>query len=347
LAQGLNPQLSNPGDPWQRLMNYPLLWLDIARALHWEDERCYLASVGVALLSFLGCCALILRRAPSPWTLAIAFSSASLLAVERGNNDTIMFTLAYVAAMSPAGLGVAALLIATALKLYPVLALPGWLLGWRVRRPGSIVALTGVALVAWQLWPEWPAIQAGTPTAPTMSYGAASISATLATVGRAIPAHWISGALLGLTALWCLSPGRLRPQFQNEPDATTERLFLMGAGVYVGSFLLSSNWDYRLIFLLFCLPHLSHLRLSAWRHVISLGMLVAMNQIPLTRWLGKPGGGLNLAAKSALFLALSTLLVDIARQRLRAKRTARVTESATPPTAQTATDRDIPHPDAA
>jgi hypothetical protein len=33
---------------------------------------------------------------------------------------------------------------------------------------------------------------------------------------------------------------------------------LVGAAIYVGTFMLSANWDYRLIFLIFCIPFLQH-----------------------------------------------------------------------------------------
>jgi hypothetical protein len=32
--------------------------------------------------------------------------------------------------------------------------------------------------------------------------------------------------------------------------------FWLGAGIYIGTFLLGNNWDYRLMFLLFCIPTL-------------------------------------------------------------------------------------------
>jgi len=54
-------------------------------------------------------------------------------------------------------------------------------------------------------------------------------------------------------------------------------LMLVGAAIYVGTFILSSNWDYRLIFLIFCIPFLQQRPFPCARAVI-LVMLPAMNE---------------------------------------------------------------------
>ena len=52
-------------------------------------------------------------------------------------------------------------------------------------------------------------------------------------------------------------------------------LMLVGAAIYVGTFILSSNWDYRLIFLVFCIPFLQQRPFPCARAVI-LVILPAM-----------------------------------------------------------------------
>jgi hypothetical protein len=31
IARGFDPQITNPGDPWSRPMNYPMVWIKIAK----------------------------------------------------------------------------------------------------------------------------------------------------------------------------------------------------------------------------------------------------------------------------------------------------------------------------
>ena len=42
LAAGFDPQLINPGDPWDRPMNYPLIWMYVAKLLALDNELNYL-----------------------------------------------------------------------------------------------------------------------------------------------------------------------------------------------------------------------------------------------------------------------------------------------------------------
>ncbi len=109
---GLDPHAVNPGDPWHRPMDYPMVWTRLAAALQLEQERRYLGFelllVGGFLLSVIG----LLRRAPSGWLLAAAFSSSVLLLVERGNNDLAVFILVYLAGIAPAAVGLLLVFVA-------------------------------------------------------------------------------------------------------------------------------------------------------------------------------------------------------------------------------------------
>jgi len=51
---------------------------------------------------------------------------------------------------------------------------------------------------------------------------------------------------------------RHRPSAIKTPaDLRNQQAFWLGAGIYIGTFLLGNNWDYRLMFLLFTLPQLA------------------------------------------------------------------------------------------
>ena len=60
-------------------------------------------------------------------------------------------------------------------------------------------------------------------------------------------------------------------------QGTALNLMLVGASIYVGTFMLSSNFDYRLIFLIFCIPFLQTRPFPFARAVI-VAVLVAMNE---------------------------------------------------------------------
>jgi len=124
IAQGLNPQINNPGDPWGRVMNYPSIWIAIAQMLDLNNEANYLVFVLIAVFGFLYCCYSIVSKSDSIWALFCVLSGAALLAVERGNSDLIVFTLLFLSAKITSFSRVLPIAAATTLKIFPVLVLP-------------------------------------------------------------------------------------------------------------------------------------------------------------------------------------------------------------------------------
>jgi hypothetical protein len=88
-------------------------------------------------------------------------------------------------------------------------------------------------------------------------------------------------------------------------------LMLVVAAIYVGTFILSSNWDYPLIFLIFCIPFLQQRPFPCARTVILI-MLPAMNETLLTYWFGVTGLVVAQLAKTVIFAVLSAYLLALA-----------------------------------
>jgi hypothetical protein len=79
--------------------------------------------VTLYVAAYLACCAVLLYRYPSLWMLLAVLSGSSLFAIERGNNDLVIFVLLFAAiSLDSAWLGAALLLLATYLKLFPAFA---------------------------------------------------------------------------------------------------------------------------------------------------------------------------------------------------------------------------------
>lgn len=307
-AQGLDPQLTNPGDPWGRTMNYPAVWLEIGRLLHWRSETAYLASIAALAGAWLACCLDLLRRYPSWWLLGVIVSGAGALLVERGNNDMAVFVLLYGAALA-AGRWPAALLVpaATLLKVYPVVALGAQVRSRRVLIAAAALAGTALAL----LLPQLAAIRAGTPASLANSYGAAISAAVLARHGLVLaPLALAAATVAGGLALSALAP----PLFRGKAGRREQALFLTGAAIFLATFVAGTNFDYRLASLAFCVPLILGLENMAMRWLLSAGLVLAVNQPWLVMVLAEGGLLLNTLAK----LALVTLFPPLAIEALRA-----------------------------
>lgn len=190
---GLNPQVANPGDPWHRTMDYPIVWERIAERLHFELERDYLSFEIALVLAFLASVAGLLWRAPSPWLVAASFSSSVLLLVERGNNDLAVFSLVYLAEAVPLAIGLGVLFVAALLKLYPMLCWPAL-----VRTRGTLViAAVLTAIFMLLLRDELGAISRAQPMRAYLSYGSASYAYAFKVMGHVtVPGLLISAVLV-------------------------------------------------------------------------------------------------------------------------------------------------------
>src|SRR4029079_7279102 len=93
LTQGLDPLVSNPGDPLGRPMNYPRGWLLFADCGLGTADATKLAFAFFA--AFFAGLVLLLPLVQTPacagWLVAGMFSPAAWLGVERGNTDLLMF----------------------------------------------------------------------------------------------------------------------------------------------------------------------------------------------------------------------------------------------------------------
>ena len=173
LNEGFDPQINNVGDPWGRSMNYPSIWISISEIFNFEVELHFKIFVSLMVLLFLGCCLQLVKQYPSLTLLLLCFSGATLLAVERGNNDILIFSLLYLSVFVGGGFYILALLMAILLKIFPILAFPAFC--HSIKTFSLMLAVAVIAVFI--LIPEFSNIRNGTPTSAWLSYGSASISA--------------------------------------------------------------------------------------------------------------------------------------------------------------------------
>ncbi|MGH7561472.1 MAG: hypothetical protein ACRENB_10675, partial [Gemmatimonadales bacterium] len=200
----------------------------------------------------------------------ILLSPSVLLGVERANGDLLLFLLVLGAALLVArggarlagGLGL--VFAGAMLKLYPIAAAASALLhrrGWRI----VVVTVALFAVYAAATRNDIRRVSAATPRPVHLAYGSAVLPTAWAarvaqrdpgTMNRLRPwvrvARWgVPAVLLGIAVL--LSPRSGPVELSSDAAGAA---FLAGAGIYGLTYVLGNNWDYRLIFLILCLPML-------------------------------------------------------------------------------------------
>jgi hypothetical protein len=205
--------------------------------------------------------------------VAVAVCSPSVMfAIERANVDIVVFTLMALAVLAwrirsrwaDMASPLVVLLAGTA-KIYPVFALPAYL--FMRRRTAAIATVACAVLFALYALVTIRDIQAVAAVAPQgefHSFGARILPAAI--YHRFIPDRWQGGAitkqLLVILPLLAAAPlvwfpGRRRLPAPDDSADTPNRLaFYAGSMIFLGTFAIGNNFDYRLVFLLLTLPQL-------------------------------------------------------------------------------------------
>ena len=301
VSLGLNPQISNPGDPWGRVMNYPSVWIDIADFLNLQSESNYIIFIFLQIVLFLGCLITLTRITPSFFLILLCFSTSTLLCIERGNNDLLVFSFVFLALRFQNLTAILLISIATLVKIYPMFAMTAFIKNHKVFFPILMGSLLSILLVM----PEFTRIRNGTPIGYTLSYGSSSVSEVFAqNLQVKLPSIVISICLIIISLVLYLL------KFTNELLKVSnikrldKEMFFAGGSIYVFTFILASNYDYRLIFLLLCVPMILKFSSSILKFILIFCLLLAFNAGPISQLIGTLGSILNLIAKLLLFVLI-------------------------------------------
>lgn len=287
---GYDPLLENPCDPYTRPVNYPRAWVGLFSLLGFE-ERHTVPLAAVAIAAFAVAVAAVARPrtfGDAALWLALLCAPPLLLAVERGNIDIVVFALLVAAVACHRRprllvLGWVAWVLAGVAKLFPLFSAPAFLLPHGVRNRRTGLVAVGVLLTSFVATRrDIEAINSVVPQGVRVSYGARVVFAHLADdVVR--PEHRLWGAALAVVLVAAV----VVLVRSARSDVATSHLtaFRVGACIYGSTFVLGSNWEYRLIFLLLAVPQLAEWRRSGdvGLRAVAIGTCVLMVAV---FWLG-------------------------------------------------------------
>ena len=305
---GLNPYITNPGDPWDRIINYPSIWLDIAKILNLENENFFLIFNLFIVSIFLSICLLLLLKTKSYLLFFVIFSSSSLLGIERGNNDLLIFSIIYFSTFLLPIYSLFLLSLAAFLKIYP-LALVLTLLNYKKILFSFVIV--GI-LIFYYHYEDLIYLITNTPKSAGLSYGSSTISKALLKFGFNVNEYIITCVLIILIFLFYL-------MFKNKIKINVDKInyrvitsFLYGGLIYVGTFLIGKNFDYRLIFLILCYEFIFLINANKLRIFLIFNMIISFNYLILTSIFGVILGGLIcLIGKLTLLFFISHFIIII------------------------------------
>lgn len=273
LQNDIYPYVQNPYDPWQRTYNYPPIWLYLLGP-HLTVNNIVVAGWILITLFFISTFYFIGRvsyRNGVIYSLAIV-SPAIFLLLERGNIDIIIFILSMMsiklymsqANKAPLLTGIFISFISI-LKLYPIFSLFNF---YKDKKSSLIYICTIIiifTLYIITITSELSWISANTPRGGIRSYGCAVLpTRLLLLISQINPeikfSHTIS-LIIGLSVLSILSIlifilALRQNKIIHHKDTRELFSFKLGALIFIGTFAIGNNWDYRLVFLILTIPQL-------------------------------------------------------------------------------------------
>jgi hypothetical protein len=299
-THGFEPTIKNPYDPTHRIFNYPFFWrLFFYTGITLDDTNWI--SVVMIVLFFISVFLFPQKLSISGAVgmLLVLFSPASMLLYERGNVDLIVFFVCAMAVLLTsysAYLATGLILFAAIMKLFPILGLAA-LLGEPKKKflwlSGASVSILLIYMIV--TWKSVVASWTKTMRGNGLSYGTNILVTRYERQLTQTLSQWFSlpqvkvllqyGLLIvALILLFMFVLLALR----NREEATflAERnlaAFRMGAAIYVGTFLLGNNWDYRLAFLVILVPQLVEW-MRASRKAYRVAAITSMVLVLLSCW---------------------------------------------------------------
>jgi hypothetical protein len=327
---GYDPLYVNPRDPWGRPLMYLRPWL-LLGALGLDQSHTMIVGIVLVTAMFVSFMALA-GRVPMGTGVVLALAACSpavMLAVERANMDIALFSLVSLAlllwgaAARPAAVVSPILTLVGAMaKLYPIFALPAFIVsGSRTAARTAILCITVFAVYCMYSVKDIRHVAQIAIQGEALSYGA-----------RILPAHlyhqfgadrWAGPAavkqLVAVIPLACLAlmivfriRRRLLPPRTEKIPATAALLGLhVGALIYLGTFAIANNFDYRLVFLLLTLPQLMEWA-SMPAHRFSSLAATTLTSIVILLWVGSLSEQLHLWDELASWIVAGELTALLA-----------------------------------
>tara|TARA_B100002051_G_C16587206_1_gene560822 strand:+ start:87 stop:821 length:735 start_codon:yes stop_codon:yes gene_type:complete len=230
-----------------------------------------------------------------------------MLLLERGNVEILIFILVFLFLISKNFLKILFLSLSIMLKIFPFFSIISQLNKKNIKIFISCLILSILYFV--YISTELNFIFVNTPSTGDMSYGTKAITSNLVKHYNFYLNNYIlSGIILISTIIF------YKVFFYNylsKIKYKNDEMFLAGGGIYAATFLLNSNHDYRMVFLIFLIPLIVNLEDKVIRYIFFISIFLSIELHRLIYFLGFYGGIINTFFKIILFFLVSLILLDL------------------------------------
>ena len=286
-------------------LNYPKIWVIISKFI--LQDKYFNIFLLFNFLFYNWIFYYFIKKYQSYYLIYFYLSGVSLLLLERGNVEIFIFILLFLSLMNKGFLKIVFLSLSILLKIFPIFAIIS-LINKKYFKTFIIVLLISISYF-YISFMDLKFIFLNTPKSGDISYGTMAIVSNLNKHFNINFNHLLlSGLFIILTILFYKI---YFAKFSKKFIYKNEEMFLVGGGIYCATFLLNSNHDYRLIFLIFVIPLILKLHNRMFSNFVLSSLIISSEIHRLIYFFGFFGGVINTLFKILLFFSISLILLDI------------------------------------
>ena len=273
INSGFDPYVENPFDPWKRSITYPPIWIEIYKFLNLNTELNFLVFIVLQIVIFLFILAKLLLKTNEFKFVLIIMSWSTFLIIERGNNDLTIFILVYLfLTFKKPFLKTITLFISVVLKFYTI-PLIIFLKGKKY----LFSCLFFIFLYLVISYEQIIKIRNSLEGITNIQYGLDVSLYYLKYIGL----NYLNSEYLFIIFILTSIPFiyyliRHENNYAISKNSYEMQPFLVGSSIYIFTFIFQNNFDYRLVFLFFCLPLVSKLS-SRNKYFIFTNIFISCN----------------------------------------------------------------------
>tara|TARA_B100000131_G_scaffold228199_1_gene219917 strand:+ start:682 stop:1872 length:1191 start_codon:yes stop_codon:yes gene_type:complete len=296
------------------VVNYPRIWIAISHYINLKSDFILYSFYIVFFILYSYIFFYFTKISNSYFFIYLFFCGSNLLLLERGNVDFILITIIFYSFFSKLKFfNYFGYLLVSFLKIYPAFSLLFFL--ENKKSILKIILLSSIFLIYLFLTKDdIRNISLVNPITGDISYGFLSIIINIKKHIN-IELNYILITILNLFIIFLIYYF-LKNKFKDTEFKYTN-IFLLGGGIFVFTFLLNTHHDYRMMFLIFCIPLLLNLENKIFK-IFSLSCVIVSLEIQkLLIIFGIWGGIINSLGKLFLFYIIFLIYFDVINKKIK------------------------------
>lgn len=293
----------------EMVINYPRIWIMLGYYLNIQSETVLYSTYIIFFLLYSYIFLNFTKKYQSYFFCYLFISGSNLLLLERGNVDFIIIVLIFYTYLSKFKyLNYIGYILVSFLKIYPAFSLLFFL-----KNKKSIIKIMLLSVIfliyLFITKNDIKNISTVNPITGHSSYGFLSIILNLKE-NLNINLNYIFITSLNIFILIAIYLKFFINKL-SEKNFSNTNIFLLGGGIFIFTFLINTHHDYRMMFLIFCVPLMLEIKHYLLKLFCFSTLILSLELQRLLFLFGFYGGVINSIAKLALFYVIGILYIHL------------------------------------